>query len=80
MELDAERLVIARNMLRFLRQATTPERSRAVRARAQGIPAHAIAARERVPNATIDTRIGLARRDLGAALVRDVVAIYIRRK
>jgi DNA-directed RNA polymerase specialized sigma24 family protein len=80
LELNAERLTIARDMLRFLREATTPERWRAVRARAQGIPAHAIAQREGIPTATIYTRLRDAAEDFRAALARDDAAIWIRRR
>jgi DNA-directed RNA polymerase specialized sigma24 family protein len=78
--IDAEGMVIARGVLRFLRENTEPERWRAVRAYAKGIPVHAIAAREHVPVATIYDRIRRARFDFTAALRRDDAAIFIRRR
>lgn len=75
-----EAWLVAKSMLRFLRASTTPERWRAVMAYAKGITVAEIAARERVPVATIYTRIRLARLDFAAALARDDAAIYVRRR
>jgi DNA-directed RNA polymerase specialized sigma24 family protein len=77
---SAEGAVIARSMLRFMRRSTTPERWRALRAFAKGIPGFVIAQREGVSTASIFTRIRLAREDIAAALARDDAAIFIRRR
>ena len=70
----------AKGMLRFLRKNTTPERWRAVMARAKGISAADIARREHCPPATIYNRLRLAREDFDRALRREDAAIYVRRK
>jgi DNA-directed RNA polymerase specialized sigma24 family protein len=77
---SAEGLVMARRTLRFLRTSTTPERWRAVRAYACGVPASAIADREHVPTATVYDRMRRARLDFDAALRREDASIYVRRK
>ena len=75
----AEPLFLARELLRFLRGSTTPERFRAVMAYAKGIPASDIARREGVLVATIYDRIRRAREDFRAALAREAAA-YVRRR
>jgi DNA-directed RNA polymerase specialized sigma24 family protein len=78
--IDAETRVIAKTTLRYLRRSTIPERWRAIRSYANGVPVHAIAAREHVPTATIYNRLRLAREDFAAALAREDAAIFIRRR
>ena len=77
---SAEQVLVAQDMLRFLRESTTPERWRALVAQAKGIPAGDVARREHVPVGTIANRIRLARADLAAALAREDAAIYMRRR
>lgn len=77
---SAESLVIARGLLRYLRESTTPERWRAIMANAKGISAPDIAKRERVPLDTVYTRIRLGREDIRAALARDTASVYVRRR
>lgn len=77
---SVERLMIGKETLATLRAATTPERWRAILARAKGISVAEIAAREGVPAGTIYTRLRLARQDFAAALAREDAAIYIRRR
>lgn len=77
---SVEGLVIARRMLRFLRQNTTSERWRAVMAHAKGISVRDIARRERCPLMTIYNRLRLAREDFQRALRREDAAIFVRRK
>ena len=76
----AEARFLARELLRVLRMSTTPERFRAVMAYAKGIAASDVARREGVPVATIYDRIRRARADFAAALAREDVAIFVRRK
>jgi hypothetical protein len=77
---DAESLVIAKGLIRLLRASTTPDRWRAIRAYANGVPVHAIAAREHVPTTTVYDRMRRARLDFDAALRREDARIYVRRK
>lgn len=68
---SSEEALLARGLLRTLRESTTPERWRAVRSFALGTSVKEIAARERVPMGTIYTRLRLARLDFEAALSRE---------
>lgn len=78
--MNAEQRYLGKEALAFLRQATTPERWKAIAAYAKGIPVAEIARREDVPAATVYNWIRLAREDMRAALAREDAAVYVRRR